>query len=582
MFYIARKTYNRPGHNLIDSDVITIRTAPAQVAGKTIVDDGDYLYFGDYAVVAHGKYETLAAARQALVDKFSAVHKIDAYAEPDVVETYNSETRLRLHHNPRLLERVHAYMRDQLVESLQTRGWSKRPYSSEYTYYGVELEDVELGLRITTTQQSGEHGISDNTDKIKPGGYGIVTVTVDVTEPSANAFLRVIMAPAGGGKDKIGAVFEFGSVTRADVLPGMGGGKTSAEIKKRKSGYTLRLICDWRSAYGGKHASADLVTELELHGPSVTTDNKKQSNTRHSLTVQRISAQTTARIADDAKLGAIIKTVETSINALGYTIGPDALAVVLDARDIVAAQPPISVDLPPPAHKALPLIDVNKPPKFWPTNLSSPNRSSMSPTIDWWDGDKHDVSAQYTKRGITLTNVTIYDRRRPVEDGLQLTTTKSSGIHVAWDETGLVILGEHGIAVFGAHITDVRGVPRIAISSHPENAHEEKGVIYDLRKGTASPWRWPSDHKGFAMGIAPDGGGGWWVLAQFKWGSHRGKRCRQHLWILDETASPRDNWTAEHYAHVTASHMLAYTDDSPKAMQPKKWDLDFWMPGVIG
>ena len=125
MFYIARKTYNRPGHNLIDSDVITIRTAPAQVAGKTIVDDGNYLYFGDYAVVSHGSYETLSAARQALVDKFSAVHKIDAYAEPDVVETYNSETRLRLHHNPRLQERVHAYMRDQLVKSTQSSGWSK-------------------------------------------------------------------------------------------------------------------------------------------------------------------------------------------------------------------------------------------------------------------------------------------------------------------------------------------------------------------------------------------------------------------------------------------------------------------------
>ena len=179
MFYIARKTYNRPGHNLIDSDVITIRTAPAQVAGKTIVDDGDYLYFGDYAVVAHGKYETLAAARQALVDKFSAVHKIDAYAEPDVVETYNSETRLRLHHNPRLLERVHAYMRDQLVESLQTRGWSKRPYSSEYIVLRCGASRMSKSLGCAYLRQPSKiwraRDISDNTDKIKPGGYGIVT-----------------------------------------------------------------------------------------------------------------------------------------------------------------------------------------------------------------------------------------------------------------------------------------------------------------------------------------------------------------------------------------------------------------------
>ena len=149
MFYIARKTYNRPGHNLIDSDVITIRTAPAQVAGQTIVDDGNYLYFGDYAVVSHGSYETLSAARQALVDKFSAVHKIDAYAEPDVVETYNSETRLRLHHNPRLQERVHAYMRDELVKSTQSIVWSKTPHASDYSNVGMIAEDVQDGLRIS-------------------------------------------------------------------------------------------------------------------------------------------------------------------------------------------------------------------------------------------------------------------------------------------------------------------------------------------------------------------------------------------------------------------------------------------------
>ena len=582
MFYIARKTYNRPGHNLIDSDVITIRTAPAQVAGKTIVDDGDYLYFGDYAVVAHGKYETLAAARQALVDKFSAVHKIDAYAEPDVVETYNSETRLRLHHNPRLLERVHAYMRDELVESLQTRGWSKRPYSSEYIEYGMGLEDVKEGLRLSTKKEKSRHAIIDNGDTIKPGYYGIVTTIVDITGADSDARLHVSMSPKNSS-DKIGAIITFGNDPKVAKRTGEYKGKTSATIKKRDGGYTLTLVGDWRAAYGGKHSGADLHTEIEFVGPSPNYSDNWAPGKHQVAIVQRVGAQTTKHVADDERLGKIIKTVETSINAIGYTIGPDALAVVLDARDIVAAQPHIAHDMPPPAHAVAPPIDVNKPPKFWPTNLSSPNRSSMSPTIGWWDGDKHDVSAQYTKRGSVLTNVTIFDAAgHAVEDGLQLTTTKSNGIHVMWDETGLVILGEHGIAVFGAHITDVRGVPRIAISSHPENASEEKGVIYDLRKGTATPWRWPSDHKGFAMGIAPDGGGGWWVLAQFKWGSHRGKRCRQHLWILNDTASPRDNWESDHYAHVTASHMLAYTDDSPKAMKQRKWDLDFWMPGVIG
>ena len=182
MFYIARKTYNRPGHNLIDSDVITIRTAPAQVAGQTIVDDGNYLYFGDYAVVSHGSYETLSAARQALVDKFSAVHKIDAYAEPDVVETYNSETRLRLHHNPRLQERVHAYMRDQLVKSTQSSGWSKTQLEIErLQYIGMITEDVQDGLRIEAQKIAGVHQISAYTTVSRQDITGIVTLTVDIT-----------------------------------------------------------------------------------------------------------------------------------------------------------------------------------------------------------------------------------------------------------------------------------------------------------------------------------------------------------------------------------------------------------------
>ncbi len=582
MFYIARKTYNRPGHNLIDSDVITIRTAPAQVAGKTIVDDGDYLYFGDYAVVAHGRYETLAAARQALVDKFSAVHKVDAYAEPDVVETYNSETRLRLHHNPRLQERVHAYMRSELISSLQTRGWSKRPYSSEYTYYGLELEDVEQGMQIATVKRPGQHAAIDKTDKIKPGQSGIVTITVDVTGVDDDARMSVRMAPGADSKDKIGAIFAFGSEPKFVAWEGQHGGKTSAEAKKRPGGVTLQIVCDWRACFGGKHAGADLVAEIALVKPSGNPDDSWTPSKRAALTVQRIGAQTTERVADDERLGEIIKTVETSINSLGYTIGPDALAVVLDARDIVASQPYIEHDLPPPAHKALPPVDVNKLPDFWPTHLSSPNRSSMSPTIKWWDGDKHDVSAQYSTRGITLTNVTRYDRQRPVERGLQLTTDKTNGIHVIWDETGLVFLGKKCSAVFGAHITNVEGIPRVALSSHPEDVNHEQGVIFDLRKGTAQPWRWPKDHTDHGFAIAPDGGGGWWILAKLVWGSgYRGKRCRQHLWLLDETASPRGSWTADHYAHVTASHLLLYADDEErKPGSPRRYIN--WMPGVIG
>ena len=76
-------------------------------------------------------------------------------------------------------------------------------------------------------------------------------------------------------------------------------------------------------------------------------------------------------------------------------------------------------------------------------------------------------------------------------------------MHVAWDETGPVILDNTGAAFFGAHITDVHGVPRIAISSHPENVDDERGVIYDLRTGRAQAWHWPDKHQDYQMWLAP-------------------------------------------------------------------------------
>ena len=563
MFYIARKTYNRPGHNLIDSDVITIRTAPAQVAGQTIVDDGNYLYFGDYAVVSHGSYETLSAARQALVDKFSAVHKIDAYAEPDVVETYNSETRLRLHHNPRLQERVHAYMRDQLVKSAQSVVWSKTPHASDYSTVGVVAEDVQDGLRISAQKIAGDHQITDTHSSITPGLSGVVTLTIDIT--GANDAMQLVAGiyPADSPDSHnhpgaIGAVFEIGGDSPKVLrLSNEHGGKTSAVAKKRTGGITLQLVSDWRASFGGKYASDEMRFTLILLDPKTGIQQWTPTDDK-SLIIQRISAQTTAQIADDEQLGELIKKTETSINALGYTIGPDALAVALDVRDIVAAQPQTAHELPPlpPPHAVA--RDPNKPPKFWPTDLGGPNRSSMSPDIGWWDGVQHNVADQYSTTGVDAVTVSRYTRGgQYIEGGLQLIATPGSGMHVAWDETGPVILDGAGAAFFGAHITDVHGVPRIAISSHPENVDYERGVIYDLRTGTAQAWHWPDKHADYQMWLAPDGSGGWWALAKFAWGSgFSGKKCRHHLWLLNDTANPRGSWTSAHYERVTASHAL--------------------------
>ena len=560
MFYIARKTYNRPGHNLIDSDVITIRTAPAQVAGQTIVDDGNYLYFGDYAVVSHGSYETLSAARQALVDKFSAVHKIDAYAEPDVVETYNSETRLRLHHNPRLQERVHAYMRDQLVKSTQSSGWSTQPKSSDYSSIGMITDDVQDGLRIEAKKIAGEHQIISLHDSITPDITGIVTLTVDITGADDGMSLFTGIGP--GGDDRhldraLGALFEIGGDSPKVKAFSENAGKTSAVAKKRTGGITLELISDWRASFDGKYASDDLRIWIALIDPETGAQQWTPSDDK-SLIIQRISAQTTAQIADDEQLGELIKKTETSINALGYTIGPDALAVALDVRDIVAAQPQTEHELPPlpPPHAVA--RDPNKPPKFWPTDLGGPNRSSMSPDIGWWDGVQHNVADQYSTTGVDAVTVSRYTQGgRYIEGGLQLIATPGTGMHVAWDETGPVILDNTGAAFFGAHITDVHGVPRIAISSHPENVDDERGVIYDLRTGTAQAWHWPDKHQDYQMWLAPDGSGGWWALAKFAWGSgFSGKKCRHHLWLLNETAQPRGSWKSAHYERVTASHAL--------------------------
>ena len=560
MFYIARKTYNRPGHNLIDSDVITIRTAPAQVAGQTIVDDGNYLYFGDYAVVSHGSYETLSAARQALVDKFSAVHKIDAYAEPDVVETYNSETRLRLHHNPRLQERVHAYMRDQLVKSTQSSGWSTQPKSSDYSSIGMITEDVQDGLRLSAKKVAGDHRIISLHDSITPDITGLVTLTIDIT--GADDDMRLFAAIGSGGDDNhldhaLGALFEIGGDSPKVKAVSENAGKTSAQAKKRTGGITLELISDWRASFDGKYASDELRIWIALIDPKTGAQQWTPSDDK-SLIIQRISAQTTAQIADDEQLGELIKKTETSINALGYTIGPDALAVALDVRDIVAAQPQTSHELPPlpPPHAVA--RDPNKPPKFWPTDLGGPNRSSMSPDIGWWDGVQHNVADQYSTTGVDAVTVSRYTQGgRYIEGGLQLIATPGTGMHVAWDETGPVILDNTGAAFFGAHITDVHGVPRIAISSHPENVDDERGVIYDLRTGTAQAWHWPDKHADYQMWLAPDGSGGWWALAKFAWGpGFSGKECRHHLWLLNETAQPRGSWTSAHYERVTASHAL--------------------------
>jgi len=105
-YYVYRRQYNAVASELIDSDEFIISTVPAIGSGKILYKNGEFAHDGNVAISTLGRFETLAEARQALEEMFGNVRRVDCYLDNDIVEVYNKERPLLLHHNSMLYMRV--------------------------------------------------------------------------------------------------------------------------------------------------------------------------------------------------------------------------------------------------------------------------------------------------------------------------------------------------------------------------------------------------------------------------------------------------------------------------------------------